>query len=155
MSRGYFARGVIVRWVFVRGYMSGGYLSGGYLSWYPGLAKLGVKPRLCRSSWRAFASAHPLMLPSTSPRKALLAFPPFPSRNLSSFIVESTISSSCSWFDPLSLAKVWLLITLTLFPLMIWYSGQTALLLFLLAKAALAYLPTVLFVIPRPLLPFQ
>ena len=30
-----------------------------------GLARLGVKPRLCRSSWRAFASTHPLMLPST------------------------------------------------------------------------------------------
>ena len=44
-----------------------------------GLARLEVKPRLCRSSWRAFASTHPLMLPSTSPRKALLACPFFPS----------------------------------------------------------------------------
>ena len=43
-----------------------------------GLAKLRVKPRLCRSSWRAFASTHPLMLPSTFSRKALLACPPFP-----------------------------------------------------------------------------
>ena len=43
-----------------------------------GLTKLGAKPRLCRSSWRAFASTHPLMLSSTSPRKALLACPPFP-----------------------------------------------------------------------------
>ena len=25
------------------------------------LARLGVKPRLCRSSWRAFTSTHPLM----------------------------------------------------------------------------------------------
>ena len=33
-----------------------------------GLARLGVKPRLCRSSWRAFASTHPLMLPSTCSR---------------------------------------------------------------------------------------
>ena len=41
------------------------------------LARLGVKPRLCRSSWRAFASTHPLMLPSTCSREALLAFPPF------------------------------------------------------------------------------
>ena len=32
------------------------------------LARLEVKPRLCRSSWRAFASTHPLMLPSTSCR---------------------------------------------------------------------------------------
>ena len=38
-----------------------------------GLARLGVKPRLCRSSWRAFASTHSLMLSSTSPREALLA----------------------------------------------------------------------------------
>ena len=29
-----------------------------------GLARLGVKPRLCRSSWKAFSSTHPLMLPS-------------------------------------------------------------------------------------------
>ena len=29
-----------------------------------------MKPRLCRSSWRAFASTHPLMLPSTCSREA-------------------------------------------------------------------------------------
>ena len=40
-----------------------------------GLARLGVKPRLCRSSWRAFASTHPLMLPSTSSREAFLVCP--------------------------------------------------------------------------------
>ena len=44
-----------------------------------GLASHGVKPRLCRSSWRAFTSTYPLMLPSTSPREALLACPLFPS----------------------------------------------------------------------------
>ena len=65
-----------------------------------GLARLGVKPRLCRSSWRAFASTHPLMLPSTSPREALLACPLFPPWNLPSFTVESTLFSSCSGFDP-------------------------------------------------------
>ena len=42
-----------------------------------GLARFGVKPRLCRSSWRAFASTHPLMLPSTCSREALLACLPF------------------------------------------------------------------------------
>ena len=52
-----------------------------------GLARLGVKPRLCRSSWRAFASIHPLMLSSTSSREALLACPPFPRWNLPSFTV--------------------------------------------------------------------
>ena len=65
-----------------------------------GLAKLGVKPRLCRSSWRAFASTHSLMLPSTSPREALLACPSFLSWNLPAFTVESILSSSCSRSDP-------------------------------------------------------
>ena len=68
-----------------------------------GLARLGVKPRLCRSSWRAFASTHPLMLPSTCSREALLACPACSSWNLPSFTVESTLSSSCSRSDlPLS-----------------------------------------------------
>ena len=65
-----------------------------------GLARLGVKPRLCRSSWRAFASTHPLMLRSTCSREALLACPPFPPWNLPSFTVESTLSSPCSRSDP-------------------------------------------------------
>ena len=56
---------------------------------------------------------------------------------------------------PLSLAKVRLSPTLTLYPLMIWYSGPTALFLFLLARAALAYLPTALSVALRPLFHFQ
>ena len=51
------------------------------------LARLGVKPRLCRSSWRAFASTYPLMLLSRSPREAVLAFPLFPAWNLPSFTV--------------------------------------------------------------------
>ena len=54
---------------------------------------------------------------------------------------------------PLTLAKVRLLPILTLSPLMIWYSGQTA--LFLLARAALAFLPTALYVALRPLFPFR
>ena len=40
-----------------------------------GLARLGVRPRLCKSSWRDFASTHPFMFSSTSPREALLALP--------------------------------------------------------------------------------
>ena len=69
---------------------------------YPisGLARLGVKPRLCRSSWRAFASTHPLMLPSTCSREALLACSPFPPWNLPSFTVESILSTPCSRSDP-------------------------------------------------------
>ena len=65
-----------------------------------GLARLGVKPRLCRSSWRAFASTYPLMLPSTSYREALLACPSCPPRNLPSFTVESTLFTPCSCSDP-------------------------------------------------------
>ena len=71
-----------------------------------GLARLGVRPRLCRSSWRAFASTHPLMLPSTCSREALLACPPCLPWNLPSFTVESTLSTPCSRSDPLTLAKV-------------------------------------------------
>ena len=42
----------------------------------PGLARLGVKPRFLRSSWRAFASTHPLMLSPSPPMEFLLfAFP--------------------------------------------------------------------------------
>ena len=55
----------------------------------------------------------------------------------------------------LSLAKARLSPILTLSPFMIWYSGQTALFLFLLAKAAPAYLPSALSVAPRPLFPFR
>ena len=68
------------------------------------LARLGVKPRLCRSSWRAFASTHPLMLPSTCSREALLACPPCPPWNLLSFTVESTLSSPFSRSDAPSLS---------------------------------------------------
>ena len=52
-----------------------------------------------------------------------------------------------------SLAKVRLSPILTLSLLMIWYSGLTALFLFLLARAALAFLPTALSVALRPLFP--
>ena len=65
-----------------------------------GLARLGVRPRLCRSSWRALASTHPLMLFSTCSREALLALAPCPPWNLPSFTVESTLSSPCSRSDP-------------------------------------------------------
>ena len=44
-------------------------------------------------------STHPLMLPSTCSREALLACPLFPPWNLPSFTVESTLSSSCSRSD--------------------------------------------------------
>ena len=115
-----------------------------------------MKPRLCRSFWRAFASTYPLMLPSTCSRQALVACPPFPPWNLPSFTVESTLPTPCSCSDPpLSLAKVRLSPTLTLSHLMIWYSGQTALFLLFLASAAPVFLPTALSVALRPLFPFR
>ena len=120
-----------------------------------GLVRLGVKPRLCRSSWRALASTHPLTLPSTCSREALVACPPCPSWNLPSFTVESTLSSPCSRSDPPHSRQGAALAHLDSLPLMIWYSGQTALFLFLLARAASAFLPTALSVAVRPLFPFR
>ena len=101
-----------------------------------GLARLGVKPRLCRSSWRAFASFYPLKIPYTSSREALLACSPW---NLPSLTEKSTLSSPCSRSDP-PLSPI-----LTLSPLMIWCSGQSA----------PAYLLTALSVVLRPLFPFR
>ena len=119
-----------------------------------GLARLGVKPRLCGSSWRAFASTYPLMLPSTFPRKALFACTSSPPWNLLSFAVQSTLSSPCLCSNLSSLVKVRLSLTLILFQLTIWCFGQTALFVFLLARAALAFLPTALSVALRPLFSF-
>ena len=59
-----------------------------------------MKPRLCRSSRRAFAFTHPLVLSSTSPREALLACSSSPSWNVPFFTVESTLSSPSSPSDP-------------------------------------------------------
>ena len=95
------------------------------------------------------------MLPSTCSIEALVACFPFPRWNLPSFTLESNLSSPCSRSDPLILAKVRLSPILTLSPHMIWYSGQTALFLFLLARAAPAFLPIALSVAPRPLFPFR
>ena len=120
-----------------------------------GLARLGAKPRLCRSSWRAFASTHPLMLPSTCSREALVACPPCPPWNLLSFTVESTLSTPCSRSDPPHSRQGAALAHLDSLPLMIWCFGQTALFLFLLARAAPAFLPTALSVAFRPLFPFR
>ena len=113
-----------------------------------------MKPRLCRSSWRAFASTHSLMLPSTSPREALLACPPFSPWNLPSFTLESTLFSSCSRSDPsLSRQDAALAHLDSLLPhdLVLWTDGSVP----SLGKAALAYLPTALSVALRPLFPFQ
>ena len=92
-----------------------------------GLARLGVRPRLCRSFWRALASTHPLMVPSTCSREALLACPPFPPWNLPSFTVESTLSTRCSRSDsPLSCQSAALahLDSLPLHDLVLWIEGS-------------------------------
>ena len=120
-----------------------------------GLVRLGVKPRLCRSSWRAFASTHQLMLPSTCSREALVACPPCPPWNLPSFTVESTLSSLCCHSDLPHSRQCAAFAHLDSLPLMIWYSEQMALFLFLLARAAPAFLPTALSVALRPLYPFR
>ena len=115
-----------------------------------GLARLGMKLRLCRLSWKAFASTHPLMLPSTCPREAFLFGTTFPST------VESTFSSPCSRSDlPLSHPDE-VFAHLDSLPLRIWCSGQTALFLFLSEKAELFfsfYITLVLSFPPSFLLP--
>ena len=120
-----------------------------------GLARLAVKPRLCRTSWRALAFTHPLMLSSTCSREALLACPPCLPWNLPLFTVEFTLSSPCSRSDPPLSRQGAALAHLDSLLLMIWYSGQTALFLFLLARAAVAFLPTAFSVALRPLFPFR
>ena len=60
-----------------------------------GLARLGVKPRLCRSSWRAFASTHPFL-----PSSICLCLLSLSSLEPLSFTVESILSFPCSRSDP-------------------------------------------------------
>ena len=106
-----------------------------------GLARLGVKPRLCRSSWRAFAFAHSLMLPSTCSREALVACCLFPSWDLPSFTVESTFSTPCSHCDPSFSCQGAALAHLDSHPLhdlVLWTGGCVP---FPLARAAPAFLP--------------
>ena len=119
------------------------------------MARLGVKPRLCRSSWRALASTHPLMLPTTCSREALVACPPCPPWNLLSFTVESTLSIPCSRSDPPHSRQGAALARLDSHPphdLVLWTDGTVP---FPLASAAPAFLPTALYVALRPLFPFR
>ena len=100
------------------------------------------------------------MLPSTSPREAVLACPTFPPWNLPSFTLESTLSSPCSRSDPSLSRQGAALAHLDSTP---WTDGSCMakalcsglIALFLLARAALVYLPTALSVALRPLFPFQ
>ena len=95
------------------------------------------------------------MLPFTSPKEALLAFPSSPSWNLSFFTVESTPPSPCSHSDlPLTRQGAALAHLDSLHPhdVVFWTDGSVP---FFLAKAALAYLPSALSVAPRSLFPSQ
>ena len=120
-----------------------------------GLARLGVKPRLCRSSWRAFPFTHRSCFILLLLEGLFLLVLPF----LLGICICSLWSPSFPLHAPalilFYLAKVRLSLTLTLSPLTIWCFGLTALLHFLLEKAAPAYLPTALSVALRPLFPFQ
>ena len=100
-----------------------------------GLARLGVKPRLCRSSWsvllRLTRSCFVLLVLG---RLFLLALPV-----LLGICLRSRWSPPLPLHAlaliPLSLARVWLSPTLSLSPLMIWCSGQRALFLFFFGKS--------------------
>ena len=109
--------------------------------------------RLCRSSWRAFASSHPpvLLLLGRLFLLASLSFleSAFVHRGVHPFLSMLSLRSS------LSPAKVRLSPPLTLSSFMIWYPGQTALFLFLLARAVPAFLPTALCVALRSLFLFS
>ena len=120
-----------------------------------GLARLGVKPRLCRSSWRALASTHPLVLPSTCSKETLLACPPCIPWNLPLYKVESTLSTPCSRSDPPLSRQGAALAHLDSLPphhLVLWTDGSVS---FPLAKAAPAFLPTAHSVALRPFFPFR
>ena len=120
-----------------------------------GLARLGVKPRQCRSSWRAFASTHPLMLSLTSPRENIFACPSSSPWNLPSFNVKSTLSSSCSRSDlPLSRQGAALAHPNSLPPhnLVISTDGSVP---FPFCKSSSGVLLTAHFVALRPLFPFR
>ena len=108
-----------------------------------GLARLGVRPRL-HIVLESFC-VHSPAYASTCSREALLACPPCPPWNLPSFTVESTLTSPCSRSDPPLSRQGAALAHLDSLPLIIWCFGQTALFLFLLARAAPAFLPTVFF----------
>ena len=68
----------------------------------------------------SFESTHLLMIFSISPREVLFACLPSSPSNLSSFIVELTLSFPCSSFDPFLSSKVRLSFTLILSHLTIW-----------------------------------
>ena len=116
-----------------------------------GLARLEVKPRLCRSGELLRPLTRPCFLLLVLGRLFSLALPVL--LGICPRLPWSPPSSSCSDL-PLSRQGA-ALAHLDSLPLMIWYFGQTALFLFLLARAAPAFLSTALSVALRPLFPFR
>ena len=98
------------------------------------LARLAVKPRLSRFSWRTFASIHPLMPALTSPREDFLLALPLLSKTHLTLLWSPPFPLHVPPLIPLSLAKVRLSLTLTLSHITIWCSGQTTLFLFPFGK---------------------
>ena len=95
------------------------------------------------------------MLSPTSPREALLACSPSPPWNLPFFTLKPPLSSPCSRPDPPLSHQGAALAHLGSFPpndLVLWRNGSVP---FPFGKGALAYLPSALFVVPRPLFYFQ
>ena len=114
-----------------------------------------MKPRLCRASWIAFASTHPLMLAFTSPREALLlALPLLRGTCLPS--LESTLSSPCSCSNHSLSCQGAALAHLDSFPpynLVLWTDGSVP---FPFDKGSSGVLVNYfLSVALRPLFPFQ
>ena len=100
-----------------------------------GLARLGVKPRLSRSSWRAYESTLPLMISSW---EIFFAFPPCFPLSLPSFNVQLSLSSTFSLSDPPFFRQGAALAHLDFLQ----SHDLMALCLFHLPKTALASLPT-------------
>ena len=98
------------------------------------------EPKTFQILRRAFASTHPLMLPSTFSGEILFACPPSLSWNLPSFIVEIIVSSPCLRQDA-ALAN-------SLPP-------HNPVLCSFFTQAALASLPIAFFVALSPLSPFR
>ena len=83
-----------------------------------------MKPKLCRFSWMDFASTHPLMLPSTSPREALFACRPSALWSQLSFSGEFSLSFPCSRSDPRQGVAFALLDSFFFYDLVVWTYGS-------------------------------
>ena len=114
----------------------------------PGLARLGVKPSTFQILLRAFGSIHLLI---HSSREVLFACPSLLKTCLP-LLRSPPFSPHALVLTLIFVAKVRLLLILTLSHHTLWLSGQMA--LFVLSKTTLTSLPTTYFVAHRSLFPF-